>query len=644
MNESPKQPVSIEPKGNSKHIWVLAWTGVGLFAAGCLLVGIWHVRSRHASQVEAANLRVSRATTAAIEWMAGDDLSKATAVELSLIEVLADKNVSYPTEGHAVLQRVRQHREALEEQKRVAAAEKDASQIYADARQLIKRRNSRDASIVLKEYLAHAHAKNKAEAQMILEELSIASSDSKVLSILVDMDGKSFASVEKSGTLTDHRVTRAELKVILNETVMRNLPAARQKREAIEAEKKRLAEERARKELLRRQMEEKRLADERERRRQIAGGLAALANNPTDLEKFLYAGEFTNGIVEFQTELLAKPQNDNIRFQLALVQFFRSVERLGQSLHRYGVKQSVDDIPFLRLPVPANPDPAQISYADCRQILDDLVKDLDNVDSTLAGITSNDVAVSLRLGVIRFDMDGDGNADQELNAILKQLHQKEFAFLKGNEALPVDFDRGDAVWLRIYCQLMSAVLDFVLAFDLEPAFDIGGSAKHLFANPQVGKKRWDGEFVYRIAEPRRLSRLRRRLILITELNHEMWKHVRAEKDNSLEWVPNSKQQSILGFTVNDQLVGSWLVAMTEVEAALKGERVIPRVFFQRNGRGFNLKNLLEDPPESIDQPLIDGLPDSLPDKYFTDGVDFNVGTLYTLFQNYHNWFSDGQNF
>ena len=123
-----------------------------------------------------------------------------------------------------------------------------------------------------------------------------------------------------------------------------------------------------------------------------------LANNPTDLEKFLHAGEFTNGIVEFQTQLLDDPNNDDIRFQLALTQFFGSVERLGQSLHRYGVKQSVDDVPFLRLPVPANPNPAQISYADCRQILDDLVKDLDNVDSTLAGIKANDRGRTAQVG------------------------------------------------------------------------------------------------------------------------------------------------------------------------------------------------------------------------------------------------------
>ena len=85
---------------------------------------------------------------------------------------------------------------------------------------------------------------------------------------------------------------------------------------------------------------------------------------------------------------------------------------------------------------------------------------------------------------------------------------------------------------------------------------------------------------------------------------------------------------------------SWLVAMTEIEATLKGERVVPRLLFERNGKGFNLKNLLEDPPTAIDQPFIENLPDSLPDKYFTDGVDFSVHAAISLFQNYQQWFSD----
>ncbi len=342
--------------------------------------------------------------------------------------------------------------------------------------------------------------------------------------------------------------------------------------------------------------------------------------------------------MEFQTQLLDDPHNDNVRFQLALTEFFSSIDRLGQSLYRYGVKQSIDDVPFVRLPVPASPNPVPISYAKFRQMLDNLIRDLDGVDSTLAHIESNDVAVSLRLGLIRFDMDDDGNADQEMTAILERLHHQEFAFLRGNKTLPVDFDRGDVTWLRIYCQLMSAVLDFAMAFDFEAGFDT--FSEQLFEDPEIGKRVWENDQVIRIVEPRRLGRFRRRLILITELNHEMWKHIRAEKDNGLEWLPNSNQQSVLGFTVEDPLVDSWLAAMTEVGAALKGERVIPGMYFGRDDKkGFNLKNLLEDPPAAIGPPLLANLPHGIPDKYFTNGVPFNLSTLLEVFNNYQNWFN-----
>ncbi len=605
-----------------RNMWLAAWTGVGLFAVGCLIFCISYARSQQAAKIDAANLRFSRALTGAHEWIAGDDdgdVAMGKSVEISLIQAMSDENVSGKLEGQTMLQLVRQHGQA--------------SQMWHDARQMINWGNGREAAILLEKYLALEHAKNKAEAQWILKELMVANSDLEVLDSLITLDEERFLGTEKSGTITDQRVTRPELKKILNETVNRNLPMARKRREAILEEEKRLvaeAAEKARLELLRQQAEEQRLNAERERQLKIKNRLIGLVQNPTELEKLLHTGEFTAGLLEFEMQLLADPQNDNIRFQLALTQFFGSIQRLAQSLHRYGVKKSVDAVP-----VPASPTPDSINYAQFRRMLDDVIRDLDRVDSTLARIESDDVAVSLRLGLIRFDTDDDGQADRELNAILKQTYPQEFAFLQGNKALPVDFDRGDATWLRIYCQLMSAVLDFALAFDLEPGFD--AYAEQVFANPKIGQRAWDDEQVLRIVEPRRLGRFRRRLVLITELNHEMWKHVRAEKDNGLEWLPNSNQQSVLGFTVSDPLVDSWLAAMTEVGAALNGERVIPGVYFARNdNKGFNLKNLLEDPPEAID-PSFPAILNELPDKYFTQGVAFDLNTLFEVYKNYEEW-------
>jgi len=610
---SPIDPVSGQSTAIRRNIWIAACTAVGLFAVSSLVFCIWYARSQQAANVAAADLRVSQAVADAEQWMAAEeDLAKWKLIETSLIVAISHENVSDKHFGQTALERFTQHAQAARK--------------WDQARQLLKQGNGRRAALVLMEYLGIEHAKNKAEAKWILEELMVANSDEVALTTLLGLDEASFLEAKKSGKISEPRVTRPELKDILNETVKRILPLAENQRLARLAEQKRLADEQEQNETFQARTELSKLNAERKR-------LERLAVDPTELETFLHAGDFNVGLLEFQTQILDMPEYDNVRFQLGLTQFFSSIERLGQSLHRFGVKPSIDDVPFVRLPVPENPTPDTITYVQFRRILVDLIRDLDDVDSTLALIKADDVAVPLRLGVIRFDMDGDGKAEQELTAILKQLHQEEFAFLQGNETLPVDFDRGDVTWLRIYCQLMAAVLDFALAFDLEPGFD--QYARDVFDNPQVGKRSWDLERSFHVVEPRRLGRVRHRLILITELNHEMWKQILDETDNSFEWLPNSNQQSVLGFTVSDLLVDSWLAAMTEVGAALQGQRVIQGFFFPReDNKGLNLKNVLEDPPVFIskDAPL-----SIFTDKYFTEGRAFNLNSLIEFYTNYSKW-------
>src|SRR5580658_3277422 len=88
------------------------------------------------------------------------------------------------------------------------------------------------------------------------------------------------------------------------------------------------------------------------------------------VEKYLHSGELAKGEQALEAALAAAPKDDQIRFGLGVVQFIRGVERLGQSLHEYGAKSENTNMPFLRLPVPKNPDPAPINYTAFRRILD----------------------------------------------------------------------------------------------------------------------------------------------------------------------------------------------------------------------------------------------------------------------------------
>jgi len=97
----------------------------------------------------------------------------------------------------------------------------------------------------------------------------------------------------------------------------------------------------------------------------------------------------------------------------------------------------------------------------------------------------------------------------------------------------------------------------------------------------------------------RLSRFRKHLVQVAALNRETWEHIRAETDDDHDWLPNPKQTGVLGLPVRGRMIDAWLALMAQLEALLEGKRTIPRAFLDRDGKGLNLKALLDDPPEKL---------------------------------------------
>jgi hypothetical protein len=363
------------------------------------------------------------------------------------------------------------------------------------------------------------------------------------------------------------------------------------------------------------------------------------AAEPPLVEKYLHSGELARGEQALETALADSPKDDQLRFGLGVLQFFRGVERLGQSLHEYGAKSENTNVPFLRLPVPKNPDPDRVTYAAFRRVLDEFHHDLSTAEATLTGVTDDKVKLPLRLAAVRLDLVGDGKANGKLMDILKKIMRREqFEFLKSNPDFLVCFDRGDVAWLRAYCHVLMAMLDFYLAFDMEQSFDL--SADELFAKPKKSFKgqederdrKWEeARKLIAVKEPARLGRFRKHLIKVAELNRETWKHIRAETDDDHEWLPNPKQKGVLGLPVRDEMIDGWLAMVAEMEALFEGNRVFPKTGLfgcSKNGKGLNLKTLLDDPPENF---TLDGdFPENLPDKYWSEGKDVDLGVLFRL--------------
>ncbi len=363
----------------------------------------------------------------------------------------------------------------------------------------------------------------------------------------------------------------------------------------------------------------------------LAGlAVAARAADPPLVEQHLHSGQLAKGEQVLERAIEGKPKDDQARFGLGVLRVVRAVERLGQSLHEYGVKPESTSVPFLRLPVPENNDPTPISYAALRRVLERFADDLGKAEATLADVTDDGVQLPLRLADVTMDLDGDGKpTDKLLPQLKKLLGVARFEFLEKNADFRVTFDRGDVAWLRAYCHLLSAMVDFSQAFDLKPLFDAFG--KDQFAKPKTSSDDVNGMLLKLITridvpEPARLGSFRRHMLKVCELNRETWKYIRAEKDDDHEWLPNPKQNGVLGLPVTDAMIDGWLAGVAEMEGLFTGKKVIDMGgLVKTDGHGLNFKEFLDHPPEFVSI-----------NKIFTDGVDKKYLTKLTAENTFDN--------
>jgi len=307
------------------------------------------------------------------------------------------------------------------------------------------------------------------------------------------------------------------------------------------------------------------------------------------------------------------------------VQFVRAVEHLAQGFYKYGMQPDVagGQLPFARLPIPVNPKPEPITYADLRGIFESLVADLATAEGTLAPIGDDDVTLPIRLGWVRLDLDGDGKASESesLMKILGVLNRQVRAGTEGgdrsaNPEFEVVFDRGDVAWLRGYCHLLMAMAEVYLAHDGQPLFD--HSAHLFFPRPKTpfaflkhdpdAMKGFStataGDVVafihmlrFPVKEPARMKAALGHLEAMIALSRESWKYYLAETDNRREWVPNPKQDTVMpNGKVTEEMVRAWSEFLDESEAILAGKTLVP-FWRDAGGKGVNLRRVFTEPRE-----------------------------------------------
>jgi hypothetical protein len=336
-----------------------------------------------------------------------------------------------------------------------------------------------------------------------------------------------------------------------------------------------------------------------------------------NLESYLSNAQFRVGETAFSAQLNQSPNDDRARFSLGVLQLMDGTERLMQSLYRYGLRQNTFTslLPILRLPVPNNPKPQPITYEDTRQILQTLLADLTKVRSTLDPIQDRTLKVPIRMGLVRMDFNGDGKLDatESFWNVFTRISGIR-ATEQAAKAFTINFDAGDVAWLRGYCNLISAIVETVLAYDERQLFN--ATAHLMFTKPQTpypfladGRKVFQFgdnlDFVdvvafihlinFPVLEPQRLTNAFQHLQSTLALSRESWKLIVAETDNDREWLPNSKQKGVIpNAVVTQPMIDSWLNFVGESEQLLAGKKLVP-FWRSREVRGINLNKVFTQP-------------------------------------------------
>lgn len=345
------------------------------------------------------------------------------------------------------------------------------------------------------------------------------------------------------------------------------------------------------------------------------------------VEEYLLAGRLTEGAAALGKHLEANPGDDQARFGLGVTQFLQAYEHLGQSLYRHGLRTErsfIRPAPEIRELWPQNPTPEKIDYAAARKIVQTFVDDMNRAEATLAAVKDKSVKLPLHVALIKLDLFGLG---KPVNAAL--LFQQWEATVPADQLqnFVIAFDRGDVSWLRGYCHFLAAVGEVLLAVDSKPLFDCTAhwvfedvDTPHVFLiedrepldveRPFWSNQRLLSDFIATIhlmlrlpmKEPERMKAAHGHLLAMCQRSREMWTHFEAETDNDHEWIPNPRQDTVVGVRVTAEMQKTWLATVDEAELVLQGKRLIPFWRGTRADRGINLKRVFYEPTD-IDIPL-----------------------------------------
>ena len=356
-----------------------------------------------------------------------------------------------------------------------------------------------------------------------------------------------------------------------------------------------------------------------------AGEAAALTRRQIEADGAVISAADAGSFIEAGARLLkervaAAPADNEAQFGLGMLRFARAVERYGQAQYRYGLRPPRNLAPpFLRFPVPLNPAPEELTYEKQRETLQSFLDDLKAAEAELAKVTPADVKIVLDLNKARFDLTGSGRPGEaaRLGEIMAGLRMVPSSDAVKTEPFEVAFDNADALWLQGYCNLLSGMLEFFLAYDWHVTFEDTAGAFYPKVSPaplngartsvEAAARDFFGErnqiadaiallhdISWPLTDAARMQRAHAHLKKVVTLGRATWKAILAETDDDREWIPGPQQKNgvIKALPVGQEQVDGWLATLDVFDQVLDGKILVPHWRFSG---GINLRRVFLEP-------------------------------------------------
>jgi hypothetical protein len=316
------------------------------------------------------------------------------------------------------------------------------------------------------------------------------------------------------------------------------------------------------------------------------------------------------GLVAAEESLLAQERTTESSFVLGGVQFLRAIETVMQVRYaNYAGELAV--IPGMRNRLPPNPD-ASFDPRFFENAMSGALEHLGNAERSLRPAINGEFAVEIRLQDFWLDINSNG-AREGWEGLLDLMDELNAERGMGEFDGVIRFDSADADWLMAYVNVVSGTAELSLSLDPTPAIRTvweGRTALEKAGTLPPTPFVQEDTFLETAAailltlrgEPDR-SRTRAALAHFRSMityNRTFWEKVEQETDNDREWLPNAQQTAAFGVEVNAETIAAWKGVLSEIDAILAGETLVPywRVRPQpgaTTGVGLNIEKLFREP-------------------------------------------------